>query len=71
MNGAVSQDKIQSVLDAAVAIIWRTLAEGEPVKFAGFGSLVPKECRPRRFYSPAQKDFIVTRPKTKILFEPE
>lgn len=47
----MSQDKITLILDKAVEITKRTLATGEPVKWAGFGSFVMKDVPPRLFYS--------------------
>ena len=39
----ISQDKITLILDKAVEITKRTLADGKPVKWAGFGSFVMKD----------------------------
>ncbi len=38
----MSQDKITLILNKAVEITKHTLATGEPVKWAGFGSFVTK-----------------------------
>lgn len=42
LDPPISQDKITLILDKAVEITKRTLATGEPVKWAGFGSFVMK-----------------------------
>lgn len=70
MNGTVPQDKIRSVLDAAVKVVIRTLEAGEPVKFAGCGTLVAKERPPRRIYSPARKGYVMSKGLRKIVFLP-
>ena len=51
LDPPMSQDKITLILDKAVEITKRTLADGEPVKWAGFGSFVMKDVLPRLFYS--------------------
>lgn len=43
LDPPISQDKITLILDKAVEITKRTLATGEPVKWAGFGSFVMKD----------------------------
>lgn len=68
MNEEISQEKIRAVLDTAVSVISRTLNEGEAVKFAGFGSLVPKERPPRRYYDPKSKDCTLSEGKRSIVF---
>ena len=47
LDPPMSQDKITLILDKAVEITKRTLADGEPVKWAGFGSFVMKDVPPR------------------------
>lgn len=64
----ISQEKITLVLDKAVEITKRTLASGEPVKWAGFGSFVVKNIPPKRLYSPVLKKYIVTKGIRKIVF---
>lgn len=64
----ISQDKITLILDKAVEITKRTLATGEPVKWAGFGSFVMKDVLPKRLYSPTLKKYIVTEGMRKIVF---
>lgn len=64
----ISQEKITLVLDKAVEITKRTLASGEPVKWAGFGSFVVKEIPSKRLYSPTKKGYIVTEGMRKIVF---
>ena len=64
----LSQDKILQVLNVAVEVIEQTLDSGEPVKWKGFGSLVPKEIPPRSIYSPTKKEFIVTEGARSIVF---
>lgn len=66
----VSQDRIALILDKAVEIAKRTLAAGEPVKWSGFGSFVVKDIPPRRFYSPKQKEYVVSKGVKKITFMP-
>lgn len=51
LDPPISQDKITLILDKAVEITKRTLATGEPVKWAGFGSFIMKYIPPRLFYS--------------------
>lgn len=63
-----SQDKITLVLDKAVEITKRTLATGESVKWAGFGSFVVKDIPSKRLYSPSLKKYIVTEGARKIVF---
>ena len=67
-NRMVAQDKIALILDTAVEIMKRTLESGEPVKWAGFGSLVVKDVPPRRFYSPKRKDYTTSQGVRKIIF---
>ena len=64
------QDKIALVLDKTVEITKRTLASGEPVKWAGFGSFVMKDVPSKRLYSPSLKKYIVTRGTKRITFVP-
>lgn len=64
----MSQEKITLVLDKAVEITKRTLATGEPVKWAGFGSFVVKDIPSKRLYSPSLKKYIMTRGMRKIVF---
>lgn len=64
----ISQEKITLVLDKAVEITKRTLASGESVKWAGFGSLVIKDIPSKRLYSPTLKKYIVTEGMRKIVF---
>lgn len=67
-NRMVAQDKIALILDKAVEVMKRTLESGESVKWAGFGSLIPKDVPPRRFYSPKQKDYTTSQGVRKIIF---
>lgn len=60
-NRMVSQEKIALILDTAVEVMKRTLESGEPVKWAGFGSLIVKDVPPRRFYSPKLKEYIISK----------
>lgn len=64
----IAQDKISLLLNKTVEIVDRTLMSGEPVKWKGFGSLIPKEIPPRRIYSPAKQDFIVTKGSRSVVF---
>lgn len=64
----MSQEKITLVLDKAVEITKRTLATGESVKWAGFGSFVMKDIPSKRLYSPSLKKYIVTKGMRKIVF---
>ncbi|BDF53458.1 hypothetical protein CE91St24_31690 [Odoribacteraceae bacterium] len=68
LDHPMSQDKITLVLNKAVEITKRTLATGEPVKWAGFGSFVVKDVPPKRLYSPSLKKYIVTEGMRKIVF---
>lgn len=68
MDHTVSQGKITMILDTAVAVIKRTLASGESVKWSRFGSLVVKEVPPKKLYSPVRKEYIVSKGTRKILF---
>ena len=70
LDTPVPQDKIALILDKSVEVIKRTLAAGEPVKWSGFGSFVVKDIPPRRFYSPKQKKFVVSKGIRKIVFVP-
>lgn len=65
----LSQDKITVLLDKAVEIVKRTLATGEPVKWAGFGTLVVKEIDSKTLYSPKLKKYIVSKGSRKIVFK--
>lgn len=51
-NRMVSQEKITMILDKAVEIMKRMLEFGEPVKWAGFGSLIVKDVPPQQFHFP-------------------
>lgn len=64
----MSQEKTALVLDKAVEITKRTLATGESVKWAGFGSFVVKDIPSKRLYSPTLKKYIVTKGMRKIIF---
>lgn len=66
----ISQDKIALVLDKTVEITKRTLADGKPVKWAGFGSFVMKDVPPRRYYSMKQEKYTVSEDKKRIAFVP-
>ena len=70
LDPPLSQDKIALVLNKAVEVTKRTLAAGEPVKWSGFGSFVVKDIPPRRFYSPKQKEYVVSKGVKKISFVP-
>ncbi|MCM1353029.1 MAG: HU family DNA-binding protein [Alistipes senegalensis] len=65
---SLSQDKIALVLDKAVEIVKRTLANGESVKWSGFGTLTVKDVPPKRLYSPVKKEYILTESVRKIVF---
>lgn len=64
----ISQEKITLVLDKAVEITKRTLATGESVKWAGFGSFAVKDIPSKRLYSPTLKKYIVTKGMRRIVF---
>lgn len=66
----MSQDKITLVLDKAVEITKRTLAAGEPVKWAGFGSFVMKDVPPRFFYSIRLEKYATSKGAKRITFVP-
>ncbi len=68
LDPPISQDKITLILDKAVDITKRTLASGESVKWAGFGSFVMKDIPSKRLYSPSLKKYIVTEGVRKIVF---
>lgn len=68
LDQPMSQDKVALVLDKTVEITKRTLATGEPVKWAGFGSFVMKDIPSKRLYSPSLKKYIVTEGVRKIVF---
>lgn len=68
LDPPVSQDKITLVLAKAVEVAKRTLATGEPVKWAGFGSFVMKDVPSKRLYSPTLKKYIETKGMRKIVF---
>ncbi len=68
LASTMSQDKIALVLDKAVEITKRTLADGEHVKWSGFGSLVIKDIPSKRLYSPSLRRYIVTKGVRKIVF---
>ena len=64
----ISQEKITLVLDKAVEITKRTLATGESMKWAGFGSFAVKDIPSKRLYSPSLKKYIVTEGVRKVVF---
>lgn len=66
----IPQSKISMILNKTVEVISQTLDKGEPVKWAGFGSMVPKETAPRRLYSPTKKEYIVSKGTKKVVFYP-
>lgn len=68
MNQPVSQEKIAMVLDAAVDVIKRTLADGESVKWSGFGSLAVKEVPSKKIFSPVLKEYIISKSTRRIVF---
>lgn len=70
LDPPMSQDKITLVLDKAVEITKRTLANGESVKWAEFGSFVMKNIPPRRYYSTKQGQYMVSEGAKKITFIP-
>lgn len=67
-NSPVSQAKVAMILDTAITVIRRTLATGESVKWAGFGSFVVKDIPSKRLYSPSLKKYIETKGVRKIVF---
>ena len=67
LDPPISQDKI---LDKAVEITKRTLATGEPVKWAGFGSFVMKDVPPRLFYSTRLEKYTTSKGYKRITFVP-
>lgn len=68
LTPSMSQEKIAMVLDKAVEIAKRTLATGESMKWAGFGSFVVKDIPPKQLYSPTLNKYIVTKGMRKIVF---
>ena len=70
LDPPMSQDKITLVLDKAVEITKRTLATGEPVKWAGFGSFVMKDVPPRLFYSIHSEKYAISKGTKRITFVP-
>ncbi|GAA6256170.1 hypothetical protein F070042J6_20220 [Bacteroides sp. f07] len=70
LDPPISQDKITLILDKAVEITKRTLATGEPVKWAEFGSFVLKDVPPRRYYSAKLKKYTVSKGTKRITFVP-
>ena len=68
IDQSISQDRITVILDAAVNVVKRTLATGESVKWAGFGSFVVKDVPSKRLYSPTLKKYIVTKGMRKVVF---
>lgn len=70
LDSPISQDKITLILDKAVEITKRTLADGKPVKWAGFGSFVMKDVPPRLFYSTQLKDYTISKGTKRIVFIP-
>ena len=60
-NRMVSQEKIALILDTAVEVMKRTLESGEPVKWAGFGSLIVKGVPLQQFYFPKLKECIISK----------
>ncbi|MFV0327250.1 MAG: HU family DNA-binding protein [Bacteroides xylanisolvens] len=67
-NSPVSQAKVAMILDTAITVIRRTLATGESVKWAGFGSFVVKDIPSKRLYSPSLKKYIETKGVQKVVF---
>lgn len=70
LDPPISQDKITLILDKAVEITKRTLATGEPVKWAGFGSFVMKDVPPRLFYSIHLGKYTTSKGTKRITFVP-
>lgn len=70
LDQPISQDKITLILDKAVEITKRTLATGEPVKWAGFGSFVMKDVPPRLFYSTHLGKYTTSKGTKRITFVP-
>ncbi len=70
LDPSISQDKITQILDKAVEITKRTLATGEPVKWAGFGSFVMKDVPPRFFYSIHLEKYTTSKGTKRITFVP-
>lgn len=70
LDPPMSQDKIALVLDKTVEITKRTLASGEPVKWAGFGSFVMKDVPPRLFYSTRLEKYATSKGYKRITFVP-
>lgn len=70
LDPPISQDKITLILDKAVEITKRTLATGEPVKWAGFGSFVMKDVPPRLYYSTHLGKYTTSKGTKRIVFVP-
>lgn len=70
LDPPISQDKITLILDKAVEITKRTLADGKPVKWAGFGSFVMKDVQPRLFYSTHLGKYTTSKGTKRITFVP-
>lgn len=70
LDPPISQDKITLILDKAVEITKRTLADGKPVKWAGFGSFVMKDVPPLRYYSMKQEKYTVSEGTKRTTFVP-
>lgn len=68
LDPPMSQNKITLILDKAVEITKRTLADGKPVKWAGFGSFVMKDVPPRLVYSKKQEKYATPKGTNQIMF---
>ncbi len=68
LDSPMSQEKIALVLDKAVEITKRILADGEPVKWSGFGSFVMKDVQPRLVYSTKQDKYATPKGTNQIMF---
>lgn len=47
-----SRNMVETVLDAVLDTVTETLARGDKVQFAGFGTFEPKECKARTGRNP-------------------
>lgn len=68
IQGIVPQNTIRLILNKTIEAMSRTLNEGGAVKLSGFGTICVKTYRPRRFYSPQHKKFVLSKGKKRIVF---
>jgi DNA-binding protein HU-beta len=66
----LTKAQVESVLDATVEIIQKTVAKGEEVKLVGFGTFMPSQRKGKKGRNPKNGDAVTIPPARVPKFKP-